>query len=89
MGFADHEIKPDDPIGYGFQAQDQFSDTVDLQHETRGIYIGNTGNLKCTLREMADDDFVTFHNIQDGTFLPLRIKRIHTDSTVTAVVGCY
>ena len=66
-------------------AATDFSATVDLP-ATGTLFIGTGGDLKCTLIDMADGDFVTFKNIPNGSDFPRQVKRIHTDSTVDDVV---
>jgi hypothetical protein len=33
--------------------------------------------------------FVTFKNIQSGSFLPVYVKAVHTDTTATDMLICY
>jgi len=62
------------------------SDTVDfVDGETRGIYVGVTGNLVAV---SEDGHVVTFLNAVQGTVLPIRAVRINaTSTTATNLVG--
>ena len=49
--------------------------------ETRGLYIGTTGNLKV---DMANGDTVTFNNISAGVIHPLRVVRVYSTGTTAS-----
>ncbi len=68
--------------------------TSEFAHHTRGIYVGTAGNVVVvTLR----NEEVLLTNVQDGTILPIRVKKVlatGTDSpasttTATNIVGLY
>jgi len=51
-----------------------------------GIYVGGTGDLTVVL--MANDTLLTFYNVQAGTMLSLRAKRIMaTGTTATNILA--
>lgn len=61
------------------------SDTNDLVHVTRGLYVGFTGDVAV---RMKSGELATFSNVQGGTTLALRIERIFaTGTTATGLVG--
>jgi len=62
------------------------SDTVDfVEGETRGVYVGVTGNIVAV---SANGDVITFLNAVQGTILPIRAVRINaTSTTATNLVG--
>ena len=51
------------------------------------LFVGTTGDVKVMLDGMST--FVTFKNIPDGSFLPVYIKAVHTDTTATDMLMCY
>jgi hypothetical protein len=53
------------------------------------LYIGVTGDVKCLPTGNAADGWVTFKDIAAGTFLPIYVKAIHTDTTATDMLICY
>lgn len=63
------------------------NDAVDLQQQTRAIYVGQGGNVTLTT---ASGQTATFVNVADGSILPLRVQRIYqTGTTATGLVGLY
>jgi allophanate hydrolase subunit 2 len=63
------------------------SDTVDLAHVTRGIYVGVTGDVKV---DMVGGSTVTFVNLAGGVIHPLCVKRVYaTGTTATNILGVY
>jgi hypothetical protein len=65
------------------------SDSVNLTRETRGIYVGVSGDVKVI---MADDGTTTttFVGLAAGVVHPLRVKRVYaTLTTATSIVGVY
>lgn len=74
-----------DPIENGFSITP--SDTVDLTHPTRGIYVGASGNLKVIL---VSGDTITFVGLSSGTIHPIRVRRVFsTGTTATSILGLY
>lgn len=58
-----------------------------LLHETRGVYVGVAGDLKC---DLADGDTVTFVGLAGGIIHPIRATRIYaTGTSATSIVGVY
>ena len=73
------------PAQHGFAITP--SDSVDLAAETRGLWVGGSGDLALT---MASGDEVTVAGAVGGSLLPLRIRRVRaTGTTATALVGLY
>jgi hypothetical protein len=63
------------------------SDTEDLPHVTRAIYIGGSGNIVAVTQ---GGDEVTFASVFAGSILPVRIKRVkNTGTTATLLIGIY
>lgn len=63
------------------------SDSTDLIALSRAIYVGTGGDISL---DMATGETVTFSNVQDGSLLPLRVKRIRsTLTTATNMVAVY
>jgi hypothetical protein len=56
------------------------SDTADLSVVSRGLYVGEAGDIKMT---MADDTVVTRKNVPVGEW-PWRVKRIWATGTTAA-----
>lgn len=64
------------------------SDTADLAHPTRGIYVGGQGNL--VVRMKGQNDSTTFSNIPAGTLLPIKVKRVfNTSTTATSLIALW
>ncbi|WP_339109820.1 hypothetical protein [Thioclava sp. GXIMD4216] len=62
-------------------------DDADLAQVTRGIYLGQGGDLRVTL---AGGQTVTFTNIAAGGIHGLRIRRVWASgTTATEMVGLY
>lgn len=51
------------------------------------LYVGVGGNIKAMPQGL--DTFVTFKNVPSGSFLPIYIKAVHTDTTATDMLICY
>lgn len=51
------------------------------------LYVGVTGDVRVMLADMST--FVTFKNVQSGSFLPVYVKAVHTDTTATDMLICY
>jgi hypothetical protein len=63
------------------------SDSVDLSANTRGVYVGVSGNLKV---DMENGQTVTFVGLVAGVIHPLCVKRVYsTLTTATNIVGVY
>lgn len=62
------------------------NDGADLATNTRGIYVGGTGNLAVILED--DTSVVTFMAVPVGSLLPIRVKRVNsTGTTATNLIG--
>lgn len=63
------------------------SNTVDLQQETRAIYVGGAGNLNVTL---TDGIGVQFQAVPVGTILPISARRVAAvGTTATYLIGLW
>lgn len=63
------------------------ADGSDLPQVGRALWVGGSGNVVGVL---ADTASVTIYNVQAGTLLPLRFKRIHsTNTTATSMTNLY
>lgn len=61
------------------------NDVTPLQHATRCIYVGASGDLTARL---VSGDVVTLSNVQAGIIYPLRIDQVlATGTTASALVG--
>lgn len=74
-----------DPAKQGFAVVP--SDTEDFGYGyIRGMYVGGAGNLSV---EMANGT-VMFYNVNAGSVLPIRVKRVNsTGTSATNIVGLY
>lgn len=62
------------------------SDSADLPHMTRALYVGGAGNIRVTL---AAGSVVDFTGLVAG-WHPLRVARVHaTGTTATHIHGCW
>jgi hypothetical protein len=63
------------------------NDAADLAAETRGLWVGASGDLSLVL---ASGDEVTMPGVVGGTLLPLRVRRVKASGTsATQLVGLY
>ena len=63
------------------------SDSTDLSHETRAIYVGASGDLSLV---MVDGSAVVLCGIVAGSLLPVRAIRVPaTGTTADLLVGLY
>ena len=63
------------------------NDSSDLTNVARALYVGTGGDLKVTT---AGGDTVTFNDVQGGSILPVRIKRVFsTGTTASNMVAIY
>lgn len=61
------------------------ADSVDLSHETRGLYVGGAGDASIGL---ASSGTATFVGMLAGTIYPLRVKQLNsTNTTATNMIG--
>lgn len=64
------------------------SDSADLPMVTRGVYVGQAGDLSAILND--DDAPVTFAGLLTGVLYLLRLRRVlATGTTSGALVGIY
>lgn len=63
------------------------SDSTNLTLTARALYIGGAGNVTVLT---ASNTVVTFSNLQTGTILPIRARRVNaTGTTATNIVAIY
>jgi len=63
------------------------SDSMDLSHVTRAIYVGSGGDLTVTMKEGGN---ATFKNMVGGTVIAIRVVRVlAAGTTATDIVGMY
>ena len=63
------------------------SDSTDLSSTTRALYIGVGGNAAVV---MPDGSVVVFKNLQTGSILPIRAKRVNAiDTTASFIIALY
>ena len=61
------------------------NDTEDLGHATRGLYVGNAGNIRV---KMVSGDVVTLENVQSGVTYPLRVAQVlASGTTASGLIG--
>lgn len=61
------------------------SDTADLTHATRALYVGQTGNVRV---RTTSGDTVTFANVAAGTLYPIRVLQVYaTGTTASDLIG--
>ena len=53
------------------------------------LFVGVAGDIKVTPMNATAATYVTFKNIAKGTFFPMYIKGIHSDTTATDMLICY
>jgi hypothetical protein len=64
------------------------SDANELDVYTRGIYVGVSGDVKVQM--VKSGDALLFKNVQAGTLLPIRVKKVYsTDTTATNIIALY
>lgn len=51
------------------------------------LYVGVGGDVSAMPQGLAT--FVTFKNVPSGSFLPVYVKAVHTDTTATDLLICY
>jgi hypothetical protein len=62
------------------------SDSAELTHVTRALYVGVAGDVRVTL---AGGTLVTFGAMTSG-WHPIRVAQVHaTGTTATHLVGCW
>lgn len=63
------------------------SDSVDVDTQTRGIYVGNGGAIAAI---MAGGETVTFAGVATGTILPIAVSRVlSAGTTASGLIGLY
>ena len=81
--FADHAKGPTAPSDHAFAVTP--NDGADLREVTRALYVGTGGNLAIVFAAGSEASLL---NVQSGTVLPVRCRRIKaTGTTATGLVG--
>ena len=63
------------------------SDVTNLTRTARALYVGGAGNVVVVTPSAT---VVTFTNVQAGSILPVRIRRVNsTNTTATNIVALY
>lgn len=63
------------------------SDTQDLVHVSRALYVGGSGNVAVTMRNGQQ---VTFAGVAAGSLLPIRVRRVRaTGTTATSILSLF
>lgn len=57
------------------------SDSTDLTQVARALYIGTGGNVNV---DTPDGATILFSNVQTGSILPVRVKRVRVASTTAS-----
>lgn len=77
-------LNPESPAADGFSVTPD--DSNDLARVAR-LYVGGTGNLVVTLRDMTDGTSITLSSVAVG-YQPLLVKRVwSTGTTATNIVA--
>lgn len=77
-------LNPESPAAHGFAVTP--NDSTDLTYIAR-LYVGGTGNLRVTLRDMTEGTYVTLNSVAVG-YQPLLVKRVwSTGTTATNIIG--
>lgn len=83
--FDNHGYSLDSPLANGASVTP--SDSSDLATVSRCLFVGTGGNLVVVLN---NGDEVTLNNVADGSYHPLRVKRVKaTSTTATNIVALY
>lgn len=93
--FENVQVRMSDP-GYDAFAITP-NDSADLEHVTRGLYIGTGGDLTVDMagrvrngEDIDASETILFANVAAGTILPIRVKRVDaTGTTAQNIVGIY
>lgn len=84
QSFAGALLNPESPAADGFSVTP--NDSTDLSRVAR-LYVGGTGNLVVTLRDMTDGTSITLNSVAVG-YQPLLVKRVwSTGTTATNIVA--
>ena len=65
------------------------SDEDDLAFTSRAIYVGTGGDLVVYMQGNETDTAITFANVPDGVWLPIRVKRILEVTSASDLVVMY
>ena len=66
------------------------SDASYLPQVTSGVYVGQTGDLVVTLKNMKDGESINLKNLAEGSIHPISAKKIwSTGTTATDILAIY
>lgn len=83
--FSDHVPGMAGPAENAFDVTP--NDSADLSQFTRGLYLGNAGDVKV---DTIGGDTVTFTSLSAGVIHPIRVARVYaTGTTATNIIGVY
>lgn len=84
--FASYVSSTGSPARRGFAITPH--DTDELPFVTRGIYVGNAGDVTVVL--VQESGPVTFENVAAGSMLPVFVKQVlSTGTTATSLIGLH
>ena len=64
-------------------------DDNDLPFTSRAVYCGGGGSLVVYMEGNSTDTAITFSNVPQGSWLPIRAKRILESSSATDIIVMY
>ena len=82
--FSSHSIDVAAPAAGAFAITP--NDGTIFDQPTRALYVGAGGTIQA---EMLWGGTVTFEGIPGGSMLPIRVRRVLSDSTAGLLVGLY
>ena len=83
--FDDNVVTMESPAEFAYAVTPH--DTNDLDPYTRGFYVGGEGDVKL---DTVQGDTVTLVNCPQGSYHPIRTKRIYaTTTTATNIIALY
>jgi len=63
------------------------NDSSELDIFTRAIYVGGAGDIK--VKMVGSGDNITFVGVPAGSILPIRVRKVYTDTTATNLIALY
>ncbi|MGJ8526959.1 spike base protein, RCAP_Rcc01079 family [Maritalea sp.] len=59
-------------------------DVSDIAEITRALFVGVGGDVSV---EMANGDNAIFKNVPNGATLPIRVRKVRTDTSANSILG--
>jgi len=84
---ADQDYSPSGsrtPAGFAIEVT---AGVTVLPNPSRAVYVGTTGDINVTMA--AENQTVTFVNVQGGSMLPIRVRSVDAGSTAGDIVAVY